>query len=237
MRLSQKMWLAVLFCAAMSLYINGCIDVDNSAVSTVDIRSSVRFINLSNNGSAMNVNVDGSTIANAVNYANASSYVDLPAGTRNFIFSFGAVADTFRAAIPNNYKSSYYSVFESAVGDTKRTYVLVSERQTYAGLTAFTAGNILVRFINLSKDTAAAVIGGVNFRLISSTIDSTTDVLEFPKGSGYIAVPVSSNPQFQVLDANANTIIQSTAVSSSEGRFTVVLYGYGTAQAKVFQED
>jgi Domain of unknown function (DUF4397) len=237
MRLSQKMWLAVLCCAAMSLCINGCVDVDNSAVSTVDIRSSVRFINLSNNGSAMDVNVDGSTIANAVNYANASSYIDLPAGTRNFIFSFGAVADTFRAAIPNNYKSSYYSIFESAAGDTKRSYILASERQTYAGLTAFTAGNILVRFINLSEDTAAAVIGGVNFRLVSSSIDSTTDALKFSKGSGYIAAPVSSNPQFQVLGADASTIIQSTAVSSSEGRYTVVLYGCGAVQAKVFQED
>jgi hypothetical protein len=236
MRLSQKMWLAVLFCAAMSLYINGCIDVDNSAVSPVDIRSSVRFINLSNNGSAMDVKVDGSTVAN-IGYSNASSYVDLPAGTRNFIFSFGAVADTFRAAIPNNYKSSYFSIFESAAGDTKRTYVLASERQTYAGLTAFTPGNLLVRFINLSEDTAAAVIGGVNFRLVSSAIDSTTDVLKFSKGSGYITVPVSSSPQFQVLGTDASTIIQSTAVSSSEGRYTVVLYGCGAVQAKVFQED
>jgi hypothetical protein len=237
MRLSQKMWLTVLCCAVMSLCINGCIDVDNSAVSTVDIRSSLRFINLSNYGSPMDVKVDGITVANTISYGNASVYFDLPAGTRDFIFTFGAVADTFRAAIPNNYTSTYFSVYESAAGDKKRSYILASERLTYAGTTAFPAGNILVRFINLSRDTAAALKEGVNFRLVSTSIDSTTDALKYSKGSGYISVPVSSNPQFLVLDANADTLIQSRVVSSSEGRFDVVLFGSGTVQAKVFQED
>lgn len=86
MKLFLKFGLTLLLSIVLTFYIIGCVETDNPAISTVDQRTNVKFVNLSNLGTSMNVNIDGNSVA-AVSYGAASSYLDLAAGTRTFVFA------------------------------------------------------------------------------------------------------------------------------------------------------
>ncbi len=247
MKLSITWWLIVLSGIMLIFYVGGCVNVNNPDISTVDYRSLVKFVNLSKIGTSVSVKVDGSTVVNSLTNTSYSAYEDLASGTRFFSFTYAgttpAIQDTFHYSLAPNYKFTYFFVSDPTAGDSTRTYCLVPERQTYSGTVASIPNNILVRFINLSNDTSASVSGGVQFHLIYSTIDTTTDLLVFKGVSPYYQVALSNSAQYLVMSADTSIhtpLIPSTSVSTTQGRFSVVLYGFqgtNTLQTQVYKED
>ena len=247
MKLSITWWLIVLLGIVLIFYVGGCVDVNNPDVSSVDYRSSVKFVNLSKVGTGVNVNVDGSAVVTSLAYTSSSTYQDLASGTRFFSVIYAgttpALQDTFHFSLAPNYKLTYFFVSDPTGGDLTHYYYLLPERQTYSGAVTFVPNNILVRFINLSNDTSASVGGGVQFHLAYNTTDTTTDLLVFKGSSSYYQVAVSNSAQYFVMSADTSIhtpLIPSTPVSTTQGRFSVVLYGFqgsNTLQTQVYKED
>ena len=225
---------------AVALFLGGCVEVNNPDLKPTDFRSSVRFIDFTNLPSSMAVSVDNASAA-TVTYQNASSYVDLPSGTRSWSFNYGGTVDTMRQALTPNYQYAFFSEYEPLNGDATRSYFLVAERNTYSGTSAYAPGTQTVWFLNLSSDTAATVSGGLTFHWMYGTTDTTTSALAFGTSSvGYFTAPVSSSPQYMVVGAAGDTLVAPTAVSASAGRFSVVFVGSQAGsswQTKVFQEN
>ena len=245
MKLSITWWLIVLCSAVLILYVGGCVDVNNADVSAVDLRSSVKFINLSTVGSGVNVKIDSVGVVSSLAYTTGSPYLDLASGTRFFSViytgvSATAITDTFRNALTPNYKSTYFIVCDPSAGDSTRSYLLYPERQTFNGTVITIAGKLLVRFINLTKDTAAAVTGGVQFHLNYGATDTTTaSALAFAGASPYYQVALSDTAKYYVLgtDDASTSVIPLTTLSGAQGRVSVVLYGVGTLKTIVLKED
>ncbi|HEY6951188.1 MAG TPA: DUF4397 domain-containing protein [Bacteroidota bacterium] len=242
MKHSAMLKFAVMMFAVLALYLGGCVDVNNPDVQAVDYRASLKFVNFANMGNPMVVTIDkAATTAASVTYQNASTYLNLPAGTRFFSFAYGTTVDTLRKALTPNYKYTMFGVNDlSLPGDTVRTYILSSERASAAP--AFVAGSQIVRFYNLSMDTAATVSGGLTFHLLTATSDTSNDTpLVFPGVSKYYyPAKTAQSPQFMIVGAAGDTLVQPTTVGSGDGRFGVVFTGSQTASswsAKVFKED
>jgi hypothetical protein len=74
----------------------------------------------------------------------------------------------------------------------------------------------------------------------TSTQDTVTAALGYLKSSPYYQAPLSKAPMYSIIGANGDTLVSAKAVSVTEGRFTVVLYGSKTAntlQSIIFKED
>jgi hypothetical protein len=242
MKLFLKFGLAIIWSIVLTFYVPGCVNVDNADVGNIDLRTQIRFVNLANNGSSMSVTVDGS-VAATVDYSLGSQYLNMPAGTRAFIFAYGAAADTMLKAVDPNIQCTFYSIFESANGDTARSYLLVNERQTYAGTVATIPGHAIVRFINFSNDTTTTGPDGAEFHLTWVTpdtvaYDTSMSALTFKSATPYYDVALSDGPEYHILSSRGDTV-QSAALTT-QGRFSIVLFGSAAAstlQTKVFQED
>jgi hypothetical protein len=242
MKLFLKFGSAIVVCVTLAFYFNGCVKIDNPTAPTADIRTSVKFVDLANNGSSMGVSVDGNSVGSFA-FQNFSSYIDLPAGGRKFAFTYGTTVDTLKQAIAPDYKSSLFSIQQT--GDTSRTYAVFYERVTYSGVVKFVPQNVLVRFINLSSDTAATIKSGVIFHLTGVKVDtlvtdSSTAALVFLKASSYIQAPLTNAPMYYIVGAQKDTLVSASAVSLTEGRYSVVLYGSKTAsnlQSIILKED
>jgi hypothetical protein len=237
MKLFLKFGLTLLLSIVLTFYIIGCVETDNPAISTVDQRTNVKFVNLSNLGASMNVNVDGNSVA-AINYGAASSYLDLAAGTRTFVFAYGTKSDTVQRALDPNAKFSVFSVYEPLNGDLVRTYYFSMERQTYSGSVTYVPGAVLVRFLNLTNDTTTT---NAKF-IVSDTVTATHDSLTTITNGGnsvYIQMSLSASPNFVIQGRFNNTLVAKTQLSA-EGRYAVVLSGNMLANslhATVFKED
>ncbi len=223
-----------------AFFLGGCVEVNNPDLKPTDFRSSVRFVDFANLGSSMSVTYDKPPVtAASATYLNASAYVDLPAGSRFWTFTYGSTQDTLRRALSPNYQYSYYSVYEPSTGATDRTYFLLAERNMYAGTVAYPAGHQVVRFLNLSSDTAATVSGGLTFHLMYGTTDTTSDALTFGTSESFTA-PASPAPKYMVVGAAGDTLVTPTAVGSGAGAYTVVFVGSQAAsswQTKVLTEN
>jgi hypothetical protein len=243
MKLFLKFGLAILWSIILAFYVPGCVNVDDANVSTVDLRTQIRFVNLANTGSLMDVAVDGSAVA-TVDYSLGSAYMSLPAGTRSFAFTYGSALDTMHRAIDPNIQCTFYAVFESANGDASRSYLLVNERQTYAGTVATIPGHAIVRFINFSNDTSTTGPDGAEFHLTYVTPDTvehdtSMSALTFKSATPYYDVALSDGPQYHILSSRGDTVNAAGSLTT-EGRFSIVLFGSRTAstmQVKVFTED
>lgn len=224
-----------------AFFLGGCVEVNNPDLKPTDYRSTVRFVDLANMpSSTMTVSIDKSTSTTATaTYLNASAYFDLPAGTRFWTFAYGSTQDTMRQALAPNYQYTYYSEYEPTNGDAARTYILLAERNTYSGTVAYPSGSQVVRFLNLSTDSAATVSGGLTFHLMYGTTDTTADALTFGTGASFTA-PASPAPQYMVVGAAGDTLVTPRAVGSAAGRYTVAFIGSQAAsswQTKVFTEN
>jgi hypothetical protein len=230
MKHSAMLKFTVLFLVVVAAFLGGCVEVNNPEVSPTDFRSTVRFVNFANvtGATTMSVAIDKSTATTATaTFQNGSAYMDVPAGPRFWSFSYGSTTDTLRQALTPYTQYTYYSEYEPTL-DASRTYLLVSERRTYAGTVPYPSGAQVVRFINLSSDTAATVSGGLTFTLIHGASDGTSDTsatLGFGNVSVYYQAALSSAPQYMVVGAAGDTLKTATAVGAAAGRYTVVFTG------------
>jgi hypothetical protein len=242
MKHSAMLKFKILVPVVVALVLGGCVKVNNPDVTAVDYRSSVRFANFANTGSSMAVNLDKSATATAtVAFQNGSTYADLPAGARFFSFAYGASIDTLHQALTPNTQYTLYSEYEATNGDAGRSYVWVAERRTFASTVPFPSGMQVVRFINLSSDTAATVAGGLTFHYMYGTTDTTTNALAFGDASPYFQATASAS-QFLIVGALNDTLLSKTgtAIGATAGRYSVVFSGSKKAsswQAKVFSEN
>lgn len=244
MKIFRKFWLTIFWIIILTFYIEGCVNVDNPNAQPIDLRTSVKFVNLTNIGTAMNVAIDSSLVIN-VNYSSASSYTDLPAGVRKFEFTYGGVLDTMHRAIDPYAKCTFFSVYDSSNGDANRAYIIAFERHTYAGTVAFVPQAVLVRFINLTNDTAYTGPTGAEFHVVTGpradtvAFDTSKSDITFGTATPYYQAALSENPRYLILSGRGDTLTQATAVSSV-GRYSIVLFGSSAAstlQTKVLKED
>lgn len=240
MKQTAMLKITIFVFAIVALFLGGCVDVNQPVLKPTDFRSTVRFVDLANLTSSMSVTYDKPPVTAATaTYLNASAYIDMPAGTRFWTFAYGSTQDTMRQALVPNYQYSFFSVYEPSNGDVERTYILMAERNTYSGTVAYPSGSQVVRFLNLSTDSAATVSGGLTFHLMYGSTDTTTDALTFGTGAIFTA-PASPAPQYMVVGAAGDTLVTSRAVGSAAGRYTVVFVGSQAAsswQTKVFTEN
>ncbi|CUS98642.1 protein of unknown function (DUF4397) [Candidatus Kryptobacter tengchongensis] len=200
---------------------SGCINIDNPVVQPVDYRSLAKFVNLKS-GTTIKVNVDGVDKVSSLSFGEASSYLDLPAGSRVFVFAAG---DTLRRSLDSEKK---YTVFY--VGKGLDSVLFAAERNTFDE--PYPSGKALVRFLNLSPNLGAAKVI-INF----AGKDSTFSNVGFKAGTPYLEI--SSFPVKYTVISGTDTLIKAwDSGISSAGRYSVVVYGLRTdLQKKFFKED
>jgi hypothetical protein len=236
MKLFLKYGLMLLWSIVLSVALSACVDTDSGTIPLVDERTSTKFVNLANVGT-MSVAVDGGAVA-SVAYGSASEYLSVATGVRNYAFTYGSTRDTLTTALAHDSKYSVFSVYEPLNGDANRSYNFIFERRTYAGTQTYVPQAALVRFINLSHDTAAT---SISFKIID-TVAATADILQsaigFGTGTAYYQIDIAQSPQFIVYNRYRDTL--ATRVALIEGRCSVVLFGNkmgNTMQVKVYKED
>ena len=226
----------------VAFILGGCVKVNNPDVQPMDFRASVRFVNFADmptNTMAVTIDKSASTAA-TIAYQNGSSYLDLPAGARFFSFAYGATTDTLHQALTPYTQYTVYSEYEPKNGDQQRSYLLMSERAAFPTTVPFPANTDVVRFINLSSDTAATILGGLTFHLFYGGKDTASNPLGFGDASPYYQAPSSANPQFMVVGSVGDTLMTASELSTVAGRFSVVFEGSKAAsswQAKIFREN
>ncbi len=199
----------------------GCINVDNPVIQPVDYRSSAKFVNL-RSGASLTVYVDGVQKATLA-FGDASTYFDLPAGSRVFVFDYGAGKDTIRQSLESEKKYSIFYVNSANV-------LFASERNTFDA--PYPEGKALVRFLHLSPDLGTTKVI-VNF----DGKDSTFSSIAFKGGTPYLAI--SSFPVKYTVIAGTDTVVKAwDSGVSGAGRYSVVVYGpRASLQKKLFKED
>ncbi len=146
----MKSFTICFFIAFLSAYLilgSGCIDIDNPVVQPVDYRALAKFVNLKD-GATIKVNVDGTDKLSSLPFGEASEYLDLPAGSRVFVFGPG---DTLKQALESEKK---YSVFY--VGKGSDSVLFAAERNTFDE--PFPSGKAFVRFLHLSPNLGTAKV-------------------------------------------------------------------------------
>lgn len=245
MKLFLKFGLAILWSIVLTFYIVGCLDVNNANVSPIDLRATVKFVNFAHFGSSMTVTVN-KTFAATVNYDSLSTYLDLPAGTDSLFFRYSATTDTLVRALDPDKKCTIYSVFDSTNGDTARAYIVEYERQTYGGSVRFVPDSVLVRFLNLTRDTAYTGPTGIEFHVLTGPTadsvahDTSRSAVTFAGATPYYQASISKFPRYMIISDRGDVLTPSTPIPSAEGRYAIVLSGSssaGTLKIKVFKED
>jgi hypothetical protein len=201
---------------------SGCINVDNPVIQPVDYRSSARFVNL-RSGASLTVYVDKEQKGTALTFGDASAYFDLPAGSRVFVFDYGAGKDTVRQSLEAEKKYSIFYVSGTNV-------LFASERNTFDS--SYPEGKALVRFLHLSPDLGTTKVI-VNF----AGKDSVFSNVAFKGGTPYLTI--SSFPVKYTVIAGTDTVVKAwDSGVSGAGRYSVVVYGpRASLQKKLFKED
>jgi len=200
---------------------SGCINVDNPVIQPVDYRSSAKFVNL-RSGTSLTVYVDGSQKA-TISFGNASQYFDLPAGSRVFVFDYGAGRDTIRQSLESEKKYSIFYVSGANV-------LFASERNTFDD--PYPSGKALVRFLHLSPDLGTTKVI-VNF----ANKDSIFTNIAFKGGTPYLEI--SSFPVKYTVIAGTDTVVKAwDSGVNGAGRYSVVVFGpRASLEKKLFKED
>ncbi len=233
MKPTSRIGLASLFLVGLIVSMFGCTNVDQTMVPVTSFQSTVLFVDLSNTGTNMAIAYDAVS-AGTLNYGgHSSAYVSIPSGSRNMRFTYGSAIDTLHQSYTSEYQYTYFSIYEPANGDAARRYWLLG--QTYTVGAAAPKDSALVRFVNVSSDTAAAFSSGLDFTFGSNAPGAVT----FPGYTNYYKVRAGNSSYTVVADASGDTLMNNAALNGlqSTGRYSVVIYGnHASLQAMVLQE-
>lgn len=231
MKLSAKLGLASFVSVLAVFFLVSCVDVDNPNVTTVDLRTLTKFVYLNSSSDVLTITLDGTQVAQ-LSTEGETTYLSIPSGSRKvrFDYSGGTKNDTTVVPFPQDAKVVFYCVSEPAAGDTTLVYQIVQSHTTYDGSVQYAYGKTMVRFVNLSKISS-------RFTLQNGTVSKTTATLSFGKVTAYDTVDVA--PQFFAVNtATSDTVVANTQIGTTEGRYSVVLFGSGSSiKAKVIKED
>ncbi|MCX7985235.1 MAG: hypothetical protein N3A63_10085 [Bacteroidetes bacterium] len=229
MKLSQALrYVSGIILLAAVMFV-GCVDVDNPNVSTVDLRTLTKFVYLNTQADVLRVTIDGSPVVQLAQ-GEETTFLNLPAGKRQMIFTYasGTKADTVSAlSLPQDRKINFFCIYDPSAGVSSLQRQIIQIHTTYDGNIQYIPGKALVRFINFASVSAKLRL----YRGIDSTITAT---IGFGGTTQYDTASVG--PQFKVLSATNAVLVNVTSISGGEGRYSVVLYGNGTAY-KVIKED
>ena len=144
---------------ALTFSLTGCSDDEGSptATPTTSTTASVKVVHASPNAPGVDLLVDNATVKTNLMFPENTSYLSVPAGTRNVKVNVTGTSTTVIGADLSVMAGTSYSVF--AVDSVSRISPLV----TVDDLTTPAAGNAHVRFIHLSPNAPAvdiAVTGG-----------------------------------------------------------------------------
>ncbi|MCX7985136.1 MAG: hypothetical protein N3A63_09575 [Bacteroidetes bacterium] len=207
----------------------GCVDVDNPNVSTVDLRTLTKFVYLNTQPDNLRVIIDGIPVAQ-LTQGEETVYLDLPAGKRQmtFVYASGTKVDTVSAqTLPQDRKINFFCIYDPSVGITTLQRHVVDIHTTYNGAVQYIPDKVLVRFLNFASDTA-------KIQLFTNGSLKRASTLLMSKMTSYDTVSIG--PKFRILSKTNSVLVDSTLVSMSDGRYSVVLYGNGGSY-KVIKED
>ncbi|MGB6064402.1 MAG: DUF4397 domain-containing protein, partial [Desulfomonilaceae bacterium] len=137
----------------------------------------------------------------------------------------------------SEYQFTYFSVFEPQNGDAARKYLLVG--QTYTQSAAGVKDTALVRFFNLSSDTASDFSAGLDYELGAGASAQTVSGLTYPGWTTYLKVPAGNSSYSVFVDQTGDTLVNNSQLTGlqSLGRYSVVIYGnHANLKQLVIQE-
>ena len=173
--------------AAVGLLL-GCSDDDKTGPNGT---AQVRVVHASPDAPGVDVLVDNSVVLNGVTYKQASSYLDVPAGSRNIKVQAaggGAVVINADAAVA---RGNAYTVIATGLLANIEPLVLADD------LTAPAAGNIKVRLVHgapgvgnvdIYVTAPGADLAGATPTLTSVPFQGASDYLEVPAGDYRVRV-------------------------------------------------
>lgn len=221
--------------SAVLLGLLGCSDLPTTQPEFPDFRSETRFINAT--GSSADVMYEPTTAAGlsqsvTVASAEASGYLDIPAGTRQM--KLPADPDTASISIGADAKTTV--VVLPRTSTNQRRFRAYQERRTFDVL----PDTAQVRFIIAVLDTGSA---SSNYSIVfasDTTVVSGAENLAFQGNSGYVSVAPGTYT-FGVVNDEAPDVIlvMTSAITVNDGqRYTVVAMGNaGSVSASTFQDD
>lgn len=207
-----------------------CIELDSPNMSTQDYKSEVRFVNLSNIGSA-NVQLDNISFG-SLSSGNASDYKEIDSGSRTLVVGFpetdGSQDTTIRMVFETEKKGTVF-----VLGDTTGTkYVKAVERYTFdapedMNLDWTHPDLAIVRVLNGLLDYETLTISVVGEDEAFSEED-----LSFGDRSSYHTV-IPGDYAVSV-DTSGVILLSDTLTFATDNRFTVAVYN---SLIKIFIED
>ncbi|MFN8653514.1 MAG: DUF4397 domain-containing protein [Gemmatimonadales bacterium] len=178
----------------------GCSDDDKTGPNGT---AQVRVVHASPDAPAVDVLVDNSVVLNGVTYKQASDYLDVPSGTRNFKVQAaggGAVVINVDAALT---RGNAYTVIATGLLASIEPLVLADD------LTPPAAGNVKVRLVHGAPNVANVDIYVTAPGADLATATPTLTAVPFQAASDYLEVPAGSY-QVRVTPTGTKTVALDT---------------------------
>jgi len=213
----KKPWLILPVLGLMLTFVVGCSDDDEDNPMTNSPQAQVMVVHSSPNAPAVDVLVDNAVALDSVTFPVNSSYLPVPAGTRNVKINVDAggtnVIDSNLTVTDGN----AFSVFAIDSVSNVRLAVFADDLSDPA------SGNAHLRFIHLSPNAPA-----VNITDNSGNIISGFGSVAFTETAGFVPLPAGTY-NLQVRDAATNNTVVLTLnnVTLTDGQiYTVWASGF-----------
>ena len=188
----------------------GCSDDDNPTTPIANAR--VRVLHASPDAPAVDVLVDGEVALSNVTFTQASGYLDVPAGARNFKVRASGTTTVVIDVTPTLAADTDYTVIASGLLASLQPWLLTDDNAAPA------AGNVKVR---LAHGAPSAPLVDIFVTAPGASLaGATPNLTDVPFGvaSGYLEVPAGSY-QVRICPANTTTVaIDSGALTLTAGQ-------------------
>ena len=190
----------------------GCSDDDSNTGPAPTAEAGVRVVHASPDAPSVDVLVDDAQVLSAVPYLGSSSYLEVPAGTRNVkVNAAGTTTTVIDADLPLA-EGTDYTIIAADLVSQITPFVLEDDR------TAPAAGNVKVRAVHGAPSAPAVDIyvtaPGAD---LTAATPALTNV-PFGAASDYLTVP-AGDYQVRVTPAGSKTVaIDSGALSLTSGQ-------------------
>jgi hypothetical protein len=233
----RKLFLALGLLILVGVW-GACVEIPNGPGTNIapDFRSMVRFVHVAPGVAANNVTVDGASVGN-IALGNATSYTDLPSGTR--AVTFGALAQSLSMG---SEQQSTFAIYLDGAGAPAFINLVEGHNDKNNGK----VGKIKVKFVNLASGanvvsyrlgsaTGADIVASVPFAGASqyTELDSLNQSIWAVSSGGYLASTIRGANEVPPVtgnntngDATADLVIDALTyqinlnVDNSRGMFT-----------------
>lgn len=203
----------------LSVIVWSCVDVNNSNVpGSINYRSLIRFVNLAGDApSSGTVTVDGASVG-SVAYGGATSYLDLPAGSRTLGYASATQLVSFAS-------DGQFTVVVHSLNGTDR-FLRLDEGYSFSTNSVHKPDTTQIRFIHSGIGFAPTLL----FREDSLTGTTVADAVKLLKNQPYTVLGAGSHTYYAISNGGYTATIEGSqsvppVTTASSGTATVSL-GY-----------